>query len=88
MYLRFWPKETDLESVAYSCYVGSNPTIPTLKKIIMEDNMSNCHSCAYYIRPLNESTYCLMRHSYQIVDGVNVFPKKCEDYKEVDGVIK
>ena len=44
--------------------------------------MSNCHSCAYYIRPLNESTYCLMKHSYQIVDGINVFPKTCEDYKE------
>lgn len=49
----------------------------------MEDNMSNCHSCAYYIRPLNESTYCLMKHSYLIVDGVNVFPKTCEDYRRL-----
>jgi len=46
-----------------------------------KQEITQCNYCKYFFIYLDGTTTCLMKNDYMIVDGVNVFPKECRDYK-------
>ena len=43
--------------------------------------MTECYSCKYFIQYPNNGVTCLMKNSFYIVEGKNVFPKECIDFE-------